>query len=69
MKKVLYIAFKIIGGIFSLFVLYLIIKTVVIIAPNKTDESEEYKQGYRDAKLLYECDHDRTECELIKDTL
>lgn len=28
-----------------------------------------YKLGYNDSKLIYECDHDRAECEIIKDTL
>lgn len=28
-----------------------------------------YSVCYKRAKLIYECDHDRTECEILKDTL
>lgn len=32
-------------------------------------ENEPYKkgwkQGYHDARLIYECDHDNTECEIL----
>lgn len=39
------------------------------ITESKNKETGEYQQGYKDAKLIYECDHDRTECEILKDTL
>lgn len=36
---------------------------------NLAEDDTSYKQGYHDARTLYECDHDRTECEILKDTL
>lgn len=44
---------------------FLVTKAVVIIQ----SENKSYESGYKDAKLIYECDHDRTECEILKDTL
>ena len=26
-----------------------------------------YENGYKKAKLIYQCDHDKAECELLKD--
>ena len=46
---------------------------LVVVAFNKigTDVEEHhynegYESGYHDAKLTYQCDHDNTECEILK---
>lgn len=48
---------------------FLVTLAVIMIRNASDNEKELYKQGYHDAKLIYECDHDRTECEILKDTL
>lgn len=48
---------------------FLVTQAVIIIRNASNNEKELYKQGYHDARTLYECDHDRTECEILKDTL
>lgn len=48
---------------------YLVAQSVIIIRNASENEKELYKKGYHDARTLYECDHDRTECEILKDTL
>lgn len=48
---------------------FLVTQAVIIIRNASDNEKELYKQGYHDARTLYECDHDRTECEILKDTL
>lgn len=54
-------------------IVLLSIALIGTIAKKEMDSGKLYKKayssGYKRAKLLYECDHDRTECELIKDTL
>lgn len=48
---------------------YLVTQSVIIIRNSSDNEKEAYNSGYHDARTLYECDHDRTECEILKDTL
>ena len=31
----------------------------------KRGHDSGYKKGYHDAKLIYECEHDQTECEIL----
>ena len=46
---------------------FLVAQAVIVISNEK--EKEVYQSGYKDAKLIYECDHDRAECEIIKDSI
>lgn len=48
---------------------YLVTQSVIIIRNAGKNEKELYNKGYHDARTLYECEHDRTECEILKDTL
>lgn len=36
---------------------------------NLAVDQEGYNKGYHDARTLYECDHDRTECEILKEEI
>lgn len=48
---------------------YLVAQSVIIIWNASENEKELYKQGYHDARTLYECEHDRTECEILKEEI
>ncbi len=46
---------------------FLVTKAVIIITSESDKQKQSYKSGYHDARLIYECDHDRSECEMLNE--
>lgn len=63
--KTMFLPITLCGMLFILFVGCV----VIYFKEEKSTYRLGYESGYKDAKIIYECDHDRSECEIIKDSI